>query len=100
MSQRRLLSAQVSGLQSSGHDSCDALFGGPAARVVSVPRERDFCTSQGGGTHPLPTVSTVASPRLLASLRPLFGTPSWNSREGETGEAERARWVSNSAELC
>lgn len=40
------------------------------------------------------------SPRLLRSLRPPLGTPSLYSQEGETGEEERARWVSNSGELC
>lgn len=67
---------------------------------LSLCQKRDFCTSQGGGMHPLPTVSTVASPRLLWSLPPPLGTPSLYSREGEMGEEERGRWVSNSAELC
>ena len=41
MSERRLLSAQVSGLQSSGHNSCDAFFWWTCGEsCFSVKRER------------------------------------------------------------
>lgn len=72
-------------------------FGGPAARVVSLPKERFlyFSGRQDAPSSDRFHCRLTSAPVLTLSVRnPILVQP--GGRDGE----RRRRWVSNSAELC
>ncbi|TKC47234.1 hypothetical protein EI555_021522, partial [Monodon monoceros] len=100
VSERRLLSAQVSRLRSSGHNSCDALILWTCRESCFFAKGKRFLYFSGRRDEP----SSVRFHCRLALITPILTPSSPNlilaqQRGRDRGRGARAHWISNSTKL-
>ncbi|KAB0394804.1 hypothetical protein E2I00_014609, partial [Balaenoptera physalus] len=100
VSEPRLLSAQVSRLRSSGHNSCDALILWTCRESCSFAKRERFLYFSGRRDEP----SSIRFHGRLTLITPILTPSSPNpilaqQRGRDRGRGARAHWISNSTKL-